>query len=481
MVEIINLMFNRRNISMAILIIFLCLFMTPQDAFSAPLDVDQSGTVDATDGVLILRRLNGGSTIVTGVMLLPGIDNAKIVEMIDGLAGQSSAPLDVDQSGTVDATDGVLILRRLNGGSTIVTGVMLPPGTDNARIIKTIDGLASNNTHPSTITSQPATISTTTSIPITTISTTVSIPTTTISTTTTSIPTKGTNISTTISSVTTTIPPTSSIAATDFASGAVWIGFMTYTDGLSKITENISLLFLSDGSWIGAQTVAKEYYDENYNLKGRYTVTSATTLKGTGTSKAQTSATWAKEHIVFDCQLAEKYMSCNMDQGSGSSSAIKIFVTTSTSSVKPTTTMTITTSSIVATGSFDPVGGWKYVYSYNHGSRKQYLYTELIKIIFLADSKWKAAIIISNYNIEQASGIDKVYQLKGNYTVTSAMTLKGTGNIKEEASTTWDSSENIVFNCKLVSMNLSCDMEDGTGVTNTILFIKQLDSQSDVP
>ncbi|MBF0190919.1 MAG: hypothetical protein HQL99_07170 [Magnetococcales bacterium] len=101
------------------------------------LDVDKSGTTDATDGVLILRRLNGGSTINTGVVLPSGQTNDTVIATI----ATAGTVFDVDKSGTVDATDGVLILRRLNGGSTINTGVVLPSGQTNDTVVTTIDGL----------------------------------------------------------------------------------------------------------------------------------------------------------------------------------------------------------------------------------------------------------------------------------------------------------------------------------------------------
>ncbi|MBF0271002.1 MAG: hypothetical protein HQL98_02845 [Magnetococcales bacterium] len=107
------------------------------DSAFAVLDVDQSGTVDATDGVLILRRLNGASTIDTGVVLGEGRTNASVIAMIDA-AGLS---LDVDKDKGVSASDGVLILRRLNAGSTIDTGVVLPTGQTNTTVISTIDAL----------------------------------------------------------------------------------------------------------------------------------------------------------------------------------------------------------------------------------------------------------------------------------------------------------------------------------------------------
>ena len=121
---------------------FFCLFLVilfPPFllAEDAALDVDGSGVVNATDGVLILRRLNGGSTIDTGVVLPAGKSNADVLGTID----QRGMALDVDGSGVVNATDGVLILRRLNGGSTIDTGVVLPAGKSNSDVVAAIDAL----------------------------------------------------------------------------------------------------------------------------------------------------------------------------------------------------------------------------------------------------------------------------------------------------------------------------------------------------
>ncbi|MBF0191748.1 MAG: matrixin family metalloprotease [Magnetococcales bacterium] len=112
--------------------------VTSETTTSLSLDVDKSGKVDATDGVLILRRLNGGSTINTGIVLPSGQSNDTVVATIDG----SSGTLDVDKSGKTDATDGVLILRRLNGGSTINTGIILPSGQSNDTVVATIDQLS---------------------------------------------------------------------------------------------------------------------------------------------------------------------------------------------------------------------------------------------------------------------------------------------------------------------------------------------------
>ncbi|MBF0189585.1 MAG: S8 family serine peptidase [Magnetococcales bacterium] len=101
------------------------------------LDVDKSSVTDASDGVLILRRLNRASSIETGVVLPAGQNNASVIATIDG----AGLKLDVDKNGVVDATDGVLILRRLNGGSTIDTGVVLPSGQTNSTAIVNIDAL----------------------------------------------------------------------------------------------------------------------------------------------------------------------------------------------------------------------------------------------------------------------------------------------------------------------------------------------------
>ncbi|MEO5331963.1 MAG: Ig-like domain-containing protein [Magnetococcus sp. YQC-5] len=107
-------------------------------ATSPVLDVDKSGAVDATDGVLLLRKLNGASTIDTGVVLPTGQTNGSVVNTINAIGTK----LDVDQSSTVDATDGVLILRKLNGASTIDTGVVLPAGQNNSSVLTAIDAIS---------------------------------------------------------------------------------------------------------------------------------------------------------------------------------------------------------------------------------------------------------------------------------------------------------------------------------------------------
>lgn len=100
-----------------------------------PLDVDRDGSVTATDGLLIQRRLTGGDIIIDGVGL-PSDQNDTIRGRIDALG----TLLDVDQNGSVGATDGLLIQRRLTGGDIIIDGVGLP--TDqNDTIRARIDAL----------------------------------------------------------------------------------------------------------------------------------------------------------------------------------------------------------------------------------------------------------------------------------------------------------------------------------------------------
>ncbi|MEO5331401.1 MAG: SUMF1/EgtB/PvdO family nonheme iron enzyme [Magnetococcus sp. YQC-5] len=132
---------NNKILFKALFLFVIFLFLAPLDVWSASLDVDKSGTVDATDGVLILRRLNGAATIDTGVILPSGQTNATVRSLIDSMG----SGLDIDKSGTVDATDGVLMLRRLNGASTIDTGVVLPAGQSNSTILAAIDKAAATS------------------------------------------------------------------------------------------------------------------------------------------------------------------------------------------------------------------------------------------------------------------------------------------------------------------------------------------------
>jgi len=94
------------------------------------LDVDGNGVSDANDGVMILRRLNGAGTVTTGIVLPAGVSNQKVINNIDNAA----ASFDVDGNAKADANDGVMILRRLNGASTVSTGIALPAGVGGAGI-----------------------------------------------------------------------------------------------------------------------------------------------------------------------------------------------------------------------------------------------------------------------------------------------------------------------------------------------------------
>ncbi|MBF0342253.1 MAG: tandem-95 repeat protein, partial [Magnetococcales bacterium] len=99
------------------------------------LDVDQNGISDATDGVLILRRLNGSPSVDTGIQLPAGQTNRTIIKTIDAL----SSTLDMDGNGITNATDGVLILRHLVGAPNVDTGILLPSGQSNASVLAAID------------------------------------------------------------------------------------------------------------------------------------------------------------------------------------------------------------------------------------------------------------------------------------------------------------------------------------------------------
>ncbi|MBF0262117.1 MAG: hypothetical protein HQL97_09825 [Magnetococcales bacterium] len=115
---------------------------TPADVQATPsayvvLDVDHSGIVDATDGLLIQRRMNGADIIDSDVRLPTGQNNRSVVERVDELC----AYLDVDRSGQVDATDGLLVVRRLNGADILDSGLLLPVSQSNATVISNVDAL----------------------------------------------------------------------------------------------------------------------------------------------------------------------------------------------------------------------------------------------------------------------------------------------------------------------------------------------------
>ncbi|MBF0341671.1 MAG: matrixin family metalloprotease [Magnetococcales bacterium] len=111
--------------------------ITVQQAITSQLDVEKSGGVDATDGVLILRQISGAPTIDTGLKLPNGQSNALVISTISALGKL----LDVDQSGTVDATDGVLILRHISGAAVIDLGLKLPDGQNSDSVKATINQL----------------------------------------------------------------------------------------------------------------------------------------------------------------------------------------------------------------------------------------------------------------------------------------------------------------------------------------------------
>ncbi|MBF0261494.1 MAG: matrixin family metalloprotease [Magnetococcales bacterium] len=89
----------------------------PSAATSSKLDVDQEGTVSSSDGLMILRRLTGADVIVNDLGIAES-RNDTIRAIIDGLTADKT--LDVDQSGAVSSSDGLMILRRLTGGDVLI-------------------------------------------------------------------------------------------------------------------------------------------------------------------------------------------------------------------------------------------------------------------------------------------------------------------------------------------------------------------------
>ncbi|MBF0340631.1 MAG: S8 family serine peptidase [Magnetococcales bacterium] len=103
------------------------------------LDPDKNKTIDAMDGVLILRQLSGAPDITIGLKIPDNQDNASLKTTID--AAIASKKLDADQNGTVDATDGVMILRSLSGSPDVTIGLKIPDTQTNQKIIDTINAL----------------------------------------------------------------------------------------------------------------------------------------------------------------------------------------------------------------------------------------------------------------------------------------------------------------------------------------------------
>ena len=88
------------------------------------MDVDESGTVDNRDSVLVARYLLG----VTGAALTFGQTGAAAEDVADKVAGgkaDASGHLDVDGDNDTDADDGILITRYMFGlrGAALVDGI----------------------------------------------------------------------------------------------------------------------------------------------------------------------------------------------------------------------------------------------------------------------------------------------------------------------------------------------------------------------
>ncbi|CAJ2377641.1 MAG: hypothetical protein IBGAMO2_80011 [Arenicellales bacterium IbO2] len=88
------------------------------------MDVDDSGTVDNRDSVLVARYLLG----VTGAALTFGQTGAAAEDVADKIAAgkaDASGHLDVDGDNDTDADDGILITRYMFGlrGAALVDGI----------------------------------------------------------------------------------------------------------------------------------------------------------------------------------------------------------------------------------------------------------------------------------------------------------------------------------------------------------------------
>ncbi|MDA8011785.1 MAG: dockerin type I domain-containing protein, partial [Gammaproteobacteria bacterium] len=88
------------------------------------MDVDESGTVDSRDSILVARYLLG----VTGAALTFGQTGAATEDVGDKVAAgkaDASGHLDVDGDNDTDADDGILITRYMFGlrGAALVAGI----------------------------------------------------------------------------------------------------------------------------------------------------------------------------------------------------------------------------------------------------------------------------------------------------------------------------------------------------------------------
>ena len=87
------------------------------------MDIDGDGQVlAATDGQLMVRWMFGarGAELITGAVAV--VATRTTAAAIEAYITDNQAMLDVDGNGTADAlTDGILVLRYLNGGYTGIT------------------------------------------------------------------------------------------------------------------------------------------------------------------------------------------------------------------------------------------------------------------------------------------------------------------------------------------------------------------------
>jgi hypothetical protein len=102
---------------------------------AASLDVDKSGSVDATDLLLCYRQLSGHTLVKSGEALPDGETDETVTARIEKLlevATNGYALLDVDRDGATDFRDIVLLARRLSDLDLLPAGADLPAGVSEA-------------------------------------------------------------------------------------------------------------------------------------------------------------------------------------------------------------------------------------------------------------------------------------------------------------------------------------------------------------
>ncbi|MEO5341394.1 MAG: hypothetical protein H7837_12905, partial [Magnetococcus sp. MYC-9] len=128
-----------------------------------------------------------------------------------------------------------------------------------------------------------------------------------------------------------------------------------------------------------------------------------------------------------------------------------------TASTTPTTTASTVT------------GTWGGNIRYKTGSFSQ---TETVRVQLSANGTWTGSTTM------RFLGVTYNYDLKGKYTV-SGTTVQGTGNSKLSSSSSWDTSDNIIFRLTMASDgSLSGDWDDGTGTVSSLSNLTRISTAS---